>query len=72
MSGQSRGKLSIVLRDREEERREEEALSAMRRFQKAEADLDAAWTEHDAAAEELHDKLKAAGWPVMMVARQRQ
>jgi phosphoglycolate phosphatase-like HAD superfamily hydrolase len=67
----SRGKISIVLRDREEEVREEEALAAMRRFQKAEADLDAAWAEHAAAAEELHDKLKAAGWPVMMVSRQK-
>jgi hypothetical protein len=66
------GKISVVSRDRDDERRQEEALEAMRRFQKAEANLDAAWNEHDEAAQELHDKLKAAGWPVMMVSRQRR
>jgi hypothetical protein len=71
VSGQPRGKISIMLRSREEEQRESEALAAIRRFQKADADLEAAWTEHENAAQELHDKLKAAGWPVMMVARQR-
>lgn len=57
-------KLKIVLRDRQEERREQEALAALERFRQAEMALDAAWAEHEAAADELAEKLKATGWPV--------
>ena len=62
-------KIAIRLVSKAEVEREEEALEALRRFRKAEESLDAAEVEYGRALGELNDKLKAAGWPLMVIAK---
>ncbi len=48
---------------------EAEALEALRRFRAAEKALADAVAEYDASVAELNDKLKAVGWPLMVVSK---